>query len=181
MGGASAVGGAGGKSAGGNGGTGGAGAMTLTSSVITEGGMFPAQNTCATTANDSPDLTWTAGPSGTMSYAVVLFDTTMSIYHWAIWDIPASVTMLPAKLDDMAMPATPAGAKQNSFQGNTYQGPCPSGTDHVYRFTVYALPVATLSGVTTSSAPMQVSTAITNAKPLASAALSAHSSASRAN
>ncbi|HSU40005.1 MAG TPA: YbhB/YbcL family Raf kinase inhibitor-like protein, partial [Polyangiaceae bacterium] len=172
---------AGGRSAGGNGGTGGIGSMTLTSSVIMEGGMFPDQNTCASTADDSPDLTWTAGPNGTMSYAVVLFDTSNMMTHWVIWDIPPSVTALPAKLDDMAMPAMPAGAKQKSFQGNGYAGPCPSGKDHVYRFTVYALPVAMLSGVTTSSQPAQIGTAITNANPLASASLSAHSLASQAN
>jgi Raf kinase inhibitor-like YbhB/YbcL family protein len=155
--------------------------MTLTSSVITEGGMFPDENTCATTADDSPDLTWTAGPSGTMSYAVILLDTSISYVHWVIWDIPATVTSLPAALDDMAMPATPAGAKQKSFQGNGYAGPCPSGKDHVYKFTVYALPVATLSGAMTSSQTSAPSTAVMNANPLASASLSAHSSASQAN
>ena len=116
-----------------------------------------------------------------MSYAVILLDTSISYVHWVIWDIPATVTSLPAALDDMAMPATPAGAKQKSFQGNGYAGPCPSGKDHVYKFTVYALPVATLSGAMTSSQPSALSTAVMNANPLASASLSAHSSASQAN
>lgn len=167
----------GGKSAGGNGGTGGAGAMTLTSSVITEGGMFPDQSTCASTTESSPDLTWTAGPSGTMSYAVILFDTVNSLNHWVLWDIPSSVTTLPAMLDTAAMLAMPAGAKQRAVSGNGYYGPCPSGMDHLYRFTVYALPVATLSGAMTSSQTSALATAVMNANPLASASLSAHSSA----
>lgn len=170
----------GGRSAGGNGGTGGVGAMTLTSSVITEGGMFPDENTCAG-ANTSPDLTWSAGPSGTMSYAVILLDTSNSLNHWVLWDIPASVTALPAMLDKSAMLTMPAGAKQKAVSGTGYFGPCPSGMDHVYKFTVYALPVATLSGAMTSSQTSALATAVMNANPLASASLSAHSSASQAN
>jgi Raf kinase inhibitor-like YbhB/YbcL family protein len=171
----------GGRSAGGNGGTSGAGAMTLTSSVITEGGMVPAENTCASTAEVSPDLSWTAGPSGTMSYAVILFDTSNSLNHWVVWDIPASVTALPAMLDTSAMLTMPAGAKQKAVSGMGYFGPCPNGMDHVYKFTVYALPVATLSGAMTSSQTSALAMAVMNANPLASASLSAHSSAARAN
>ncbi|HEV8549642.1 MAG TPA: hypothetical protein VGQ57_11455, partial [Polyangiaceae bacterium] len=110
--------GAGGKAGGGAGGTSSTG-MTLTSSVLTEGGMFPDTITCAGT-NQSPDLTWTAGPSGTMSYAVVLLDTSNMLTHWAMWDIPSSVTMLPAALDTMANSTTVPGAKQKSFSGSGY-------------------------------------------------------------
>jgi len=150
--------------------------------VIMEGGMFPDQNTCAG-ANTSPDLTWSAGPSGTMSYAVILLDTSTAtpLNHWVIWDIPASVTALPAMLDTSATLTMPAGAKQKAFQGMGYTGPCPSGSDHLYRFTVYALPVATLSGAMTSSQTSALAMAVMSANPLASASLSAHSSASRAN
>lgn len=167
--------GVGGNAGGGSGGA--SGTMTLTSTAITEGGMFPDDNTCAGD-NTSPPLTWTAGPSGTMSYAVVLLDTSNMLNHWAMWDIPATVTMLPAALDSMAMSTAVPGAKQKSFQGNGYFGPCPSGMDHVYRFTVYALSTATLSGAMTSQMPNAIAMAIMNANPLASASLSAHSDAS---
>ena len=165
--------GAGGKGAGGSGGGGG---MTLTVTGITEGGMFPDQNTCATSANDSPALTWTAGPTGTMSYAMILLDTANSLNHWVMWDIPSSVLALPAALDDMAMSTDVSGAKQKAFQGNGYTGPCPSGADHVYKFTVYALPVATLTGAMTSQQTSALAMAVMNANPLASASVSAHSS-----
>jgi len=179
----SGLGGAVGAGSGGMGGSGagGSGGFTLTSSVITEGGMFPDMNTCASTSDSSPDLTWTTGPSGTSSYAIILLDTTNSLDHWVIWDIPASVTSLPAMLDSSATLTTPAGAMQKAIQGNGYYGPCPSGMDHVYKFTVYALPVATLSGATTSMQTSQLATAVMNANPLGSASLSAHSSATRAN
>ena len=170
-------GGMGGKAGGGMGGSS-SGAMTLTSTAIMEGGMFPAANTCTGNSHQSPDLTWTAGPSGTMSYAIILLDTSNMLNHWVLWDIPASVTSLPADLDGMAMPATPAGAKQKAIQGNGYFGPCPNGQDHVYKFTVYALPVATLSGAMTSEMTSALAMDVMNATPLASASLSAHSSAS---
>jgi Raf kinase inhibitor-like YbhB/YbcL family protein len=171
--------GAGGKGAAGGGGTGGTGSFTLTSSVITEGGMFPAQSTCASTSmpEASPDLTWTAGPSGTMSYAVILLDTNNSLNHWVVWDIPSTVTSLPGMLDTSAMLSMPAGAMQKAVSGMGYYGPCPSGMDHVYKFTVYALPVATLSGAMTSSQTSALAMSVMNANPLASASLSAHSSA----
>lgn len=173
--------GSGGQAGSAAGGSGGSGAFTLTSSAIMDGGMFPDMNTCASTSDSSPDLEWTAGPSGTMSYALILLDTTNSLNHWVIWDIPSAVTSLPAMLDSAAMLSMPAGAKQKAIQGNGYFGPCPSGSDHLYKFTVYALPVATLSGAMTSSQTSALAMAVMNANPLGSASLSAHSSASRAN
>lgn len=173
--------GSGGKAGNGAGGSGGSGGFTLTSKVLTDGGMFPDMNTCASTSDSSPDLSWTAGPSGTLSYALILLDTSNSLDHWVIWDIPSTVTSLPAMLDSAAMLAMPAGAKQKAIQGNGYFGPCPSGSDHLYKFTVYALPVATLSGATTSAMTSALAMAVMNANPLASASLSSHSSATRAN
>ena len=137
------------------------GGITLTSTALTEGGMFAAANTCAG-AQDSLPLQWTAGPTGTMSYAVVLTDMTNNLVHYAIWDIPAATMSLPAALVKQAMPPSPAGAKQVSFQNATkgYYGPCPGGSTHTYRFVVYALDVATLPTVTTTSTPAQVVTQI---------------------
>ena len=123
--------------------------ITLTSTQVTEGSPFPAGITCADSSMGSPDLTWTAGPSGTMSYAVTLTDLTNSYVHWAIWNIPPATTTLPAKLATTATLTTPAGGQQlNAFSGNGYYGPCPSGSLHYYQFRVYALGVATLPGTT---------------------------------
>ncbi len=62
--------------------------MTLTSTALAAGGVFSDTNTCAG-VNTSPPLTWTAGPTGTMSYAVVLTDTNNMAAHWVIWDLPS--------------------------------------------------------------------------------------------
>ena len=96
--------------------------------MLASGATFAAANTCAG-ADTSIDLTWTEGPAGTMSYAIVLTDMTNMYVHWAIWDIPMATRSLPAALPNPYMLTAPAGAKQASFGGNSdhgYQGPCPS-------------------------------------------------------
>jgi len=119
--------------------------------------MFPSTITCADAGMGSPELEWTPGPSGTMSYAVTLTDLTNGFIHWAIWNIPvpnggSTKVTLPANLATTAMLTTPMGAMQtNRFSGKGYYGPCPGGTSHTYQFQVYAIPAASLTGTTTST------------------------------
>ncbi len=113
-----------------------------------------------------------------MSYALVLQDTNNMLNHWVLWDVPAATTSLPEALATTAMLTMPAGAKQKAFSGMGYMGPCPSGMTHTYTFTLYALNVATLTGVTTSSTTDALVTAIKAAK-VASASLSATSNATK--
>jgi Raf kinase inhibitor-like YbhB/YbcL family protein len=158
---ASGAGGRGGNAGGGGrGGAGGSGAtLTLTSTAFTEGTMIPTISTCTGGSNMSPPLAWTAGPSGTMSYGIALFDTNNSLVHWALWDIPATTMSLAAALPTTQMLTNPAGAKQVNFQtGDGYLGPCPMGSMHTYAFELYALDVATLPNVSATSSPMQVRT-----------------------
>lgn len=112
-----------------------------------------------------------------MSYALVLQDTNNNLNHWVLYDIPPATTTLPESLATSATLTMPAGAKQKSFQGNGYLGPCPNGMTHTYTFTLYALSVATLPGVSASSSTMQLAAAI-QANDLSSTALSAMSNAS---
>jgi len=117
--------------------------------------VFPKDNigTSIGGSNKSPELDWTAGPSGTLSYAIVLQDLTNAtggkpFVHWAMWNIPGDTRMLPAGLETTAMPSVPAGSSQKSFQGNGYQGSGKCG--NVYEFVLYALTTATYSGATNS-------------------------------
>ena len=134
--------------------------ITLTSPVLMEGGTFPANITCADPGMGSPELDWTAGPSGTKSYAVTMIDLTEGRIYWVIWDIPIpsenqAMITLPAHLDTVGTLTTPMGASQvNSVQGRGYYGPClADGSTHTYRFQVYAIPTASLAlpGTTTST------------------------------
>jgi Raf kinase inhibitor-like YbhB/YbcL family protein len=134
--------------------------IALTSTALTEGAAFAAANTCAG-VNTSPPLTWTAGPAGTMSYAVALIDVSINAVHWVIYDIPAVTMSLPAALPGDTTLTTPVSAKQihrAAFfgAGGAYRGPCPSGATHTYRFEVSALGTTTLAGVTGASTSDEV-------------------------
>ena len=96
-------------------------------------------------ANHSPELDWTAGPTGTLSYAVVLYDENNMYTHWAIWNIPSTRNQLPALLPAGSDPAGIAGARQVSFDGtkDAYAG--PGAASHVYQFKLYALKVASVT------------------------------------
>ena len=135
-------------------GTGGVAAFSLTSTGFSEGAEIPVKYTCdGVPKAGSPDLTWTAGPPGALSYAVVFTDKFNSLTHWVIWDIPAAITSLPAGVENKANPAIPAGSKQaTSYQAQTYGylGPCPD-KKHTYEFAVFAVDVAMLPSVTTAT------------------------------
>jgi Raf kinase inhibitor-like YbhB/YbcL family protein len=125
--------------------------MTLTSPTITEGGKIPLMHVCANRGgqNQSPQLVFNNIPAGTASFAVVLTDMSNQLVHCAIYDVPGTLTGLPANVDKVAMPTAVPGAKQTpSYNAGVigYNGPCP-GTKHTYQFKVYALSAATLSGI----------------------------------
>ena len=113
-----------------------------------------------------------------MSYALVMTDKDApggAFNHWVVWDIPSSTTMLAASLGTTAMLTMPTGAKQVAGQGMGYLAPCPpSNATHTYVFTLYALDVATLPGVTTSTSTANLVTAI-QMHDIASATFSAPS------
>ena len=93
----------------------------------------------------SPDLTWSGAPEGTKSYAVTMYDpdapTMSGFWHWAVANIPASVTTLPAGVGS----DLPAGAVQlpNDARLPQYIGAAPPAGHgpHRYFITVHALDV----------------------------------------
>ena len=155
------------------------GVFSLTSPVLAEGMRFANEYTCVGGIDVSPELAWTPGPAGTLSYAIVLTDVTFNNFvHWVIWDIPANTIplSLPRAVPRSANLSSPVGAKQCTSYTSPptfgYRGPCTPVNDgvHNYRFTVYALDVATLPGVTTNTARTAVRTQVL-AHDLASASL----------
>jgi Raf kinase inhibitor-like YbhB/YbcL family protein len=100
----------------------------------------------------SPALDWRNAPLGTRSYVLLMHDPDApkaeGFWHWIVYDIPASVTSLPAGAGDVRKKLMPAGAVQarSDFGTPGYGGPCPPpGNPHRYFIRLYAMPVAKLN------------------------------------
>ncbi len=100
----------------------------------------------------SPTLSWSGAPPQTKSFVVTVFDpdapTGSGYWHWAVHDIPSSVTALPADAGDPDAGLLPKGAitianesRAERFEG---AGPPPGDGDHRYVFTVSALDIERL-------------------------------------
>ncbi len=124
----------------------------LKSSEMLEGRPLPASVYDAPSGgeNRSPQLSWSGAPNGTRSYAVTCYDpdapTGAGFWHWAVANIPASVTSLESGAGDPHRGLLPVGAitLPNETRVPTFIGAGPpEGTGvHHYWFTVYALDVA---------------------------------------
>jgi para-nitrobenzyl esterase len=116
--------------------------LKVSSPAFANGGDIPFENT-QYRGNVFPGLSWSKGPRGTKSYVVIMQDVDVRfrgapLLHWTMYDIPASLTALPA-----GMTTPPQGA---SFGPNVrgpahaYMGPhTPPGPKHHYDFQVFAL------------------------------------------
>ena len=99
--------------------------------------------------NQSPALKWTAGPKGTKSYAITVYDpdapTGSGWWHWVVYNITANVTELAAGAGDSTGQGLPSGAIQGrtDYGSHAFGGACPPQGDkpHRYIFTVYALKI----------------------------------------
>ncbi len=181
-------------------GQGGAAAFMVTSPTLPSGSMFPVDATCETTRASSqmPALTWTGVPAGTMSFAMVFVDTTLTGmtppnvngFHSAMWDIPASVRMLPQGLPAGSPPAGVAGLEtvkqKKAPSGMAWLGPCPNfpsttrtKTD-MYNFQLYALAQTSLPANTATMTIQQIQALIEALPPLAKTVLAGTSNAAAA-
>jgi Raf kinase inhibitor-like YbhB/YbcL family protein len=99
--------------------------------------------------NISPQLSWGNAPEATKSFAVTVYDpdapTGSGWWHWVVFNIPKSVSGLPAGASGKVTgkDAMPAGAVESytSYNSKGFGGACPPPGDkpHRYIFTVYAL------------------------------------------
>lgn len=116
--------------------------LVVLSPAFHDGADIPFENT-QYKGNVFPGLSWTAGPSGTRSYVVIMQDADAMvrgapILHWTMVNIPAGTHELGA-----AMTTPPAGAENGpNIRGaaQPYMGPrTPAGPKHRYHLQVFAL------------------------------------------
>lgn len=115
--------------------------LTVESTAFSQDGTIPSVYTCDG-KNVSPPLTWSKGPSGTKSYALISDDPDAPAgtwVHWVVYNIPANVTAFPENLPKTETLDNGALQGRNDFRRNYYGGPCPPGGTHRYYFKVYAL------------------------------------------
>lgn len=116
--------------------------LTVTTPAFQAGADIPFENT-QYRGNTFPGLSWTAGPAGTKSYAVIMQDgdalrAGAPILHWTMANIPANITKL-----DPGMTTPPAGSSYGpNIRGpnQAYMGPrTPAGPKHRYHLQIFAL------------------------------------------
>jgi Raf kinase inhibitor-like YbhB/YbcL family protein len=130
--------------------------FTVTSSDISDGKTLPTPHVSgifgAGGEDRSPQLSWSGFPEGTKSFAITVYDpdapTLSGFWHWAVFNIPASVTELPAGSGSPDSDALPSGVVtlRNDAGLTQYLGAAPPeghGTHH-YQFVVHALDVESL-------------------------------------
>jgi hypothetical protein len=111
----------------------------------------------------SPQLSWTGFPESTRSFVITMFDADAPVpagfWHWALADIPASVTELSTGAGAPGGAALPAGAFHvaNDARLEFYAGamPPPGTGKHRYFIAINALDVESVRdlGVSEQSTP----------------------------
>lgn len=115
--------------------------LTVTSTAFAEGESIPAEYTCLG-QDTSPPLQWSGIPATAASLALIVDDPDApggTWVHWVYYNLPPTVTGLPAKVDKVKNP--PPGGVQGitDFRKIGYGGPCPPRGRHRYYFKLYAL------------------------------------------
>ncbi|GAA2313833.1 YbhB/YbcL family Raf kinase inhibitor-like protein [Nonomuraea roseoviolacea subsp. roseoviolacea] len=145
--------------------------FTLTSTRLADGAPWPAEQMSASLPGGkdiSPQLSWNGAPEGTKSYAVTVYDpdapTGSGFWHWAVADIPATVTELPEGAGDDTGTGLPDGAYQlpNDAGVARYLGAAPPAGHgpHRYFVVVHALDTEAI-GVPASATPAYLGFTIT--------------------
>ena len=120
--------------------------MRLTSTAFTHESSIPTRFTCDG-EDVSPALSWSDGPGGVQTFALIMDDPDAppgTWVHWVAWNVEGSASGLPEGVPKEE--SLDGGASQgacwgvDSFDRVGYHGPCPPpGSPHRYYFKLYAL------------------------------------------
>jgi phosphatidylethanolamine-binding protein (PEBP) family uncharacterized protein len=115
--------------------------MEVSSTAFPDHGVLPDVYTCYGEHDhrpESPPISWSGeNPRITKSFVVIFDDSGAPItprVYWIVYDIAAGTADIQAGL-------LPPGARQarNTAGNPAYDPPCPVGSSHSYRISVYAL------------------------------------------
>ncbi|MER5753428.1 YbhB/YbcL family Raf kinase inhibitor-like protein [Streptomyces sp. NPDC002088] len=142
-----------------------AASFTVTSTTLTDGAALSPEQFSGIFGvpggkDVSPQLSWSGAPEGTKSYAVTVYDadapTGSGFWHWAVADIPATVTELPEGAGDDTGSGLPEGAFQlpNDARAARFIGAAPPAGHGLHRYfiVVHALDVESI-GVAADATP----------------------------
>lgn len=130
--------------------------IIVTSDDFTEGQTLPLPQASAIFGaggqDVSPQLSWSGFPAETKSFVVTCYDpdapTAAGFWHWAVADIPASVTSLPTGAGSPGAESMPDQAVTLRNDAGLAQfvgaGPPPGHGPHRYFFVVHAVDVESL-------------------------------------
>lgn len=130
--------------------------FTLSSESFKDGDVLPTAQASgvmgAGGSDESPQLSWSDYPADTKSFAVTVYDpdapTASGFWHWAVFNLPASTTSLPAGAGTPQSQALPLGAVtlKNDAGMPGYVGAAPPAGhgSHRYMVVVHALDVEAL-------------------------------------
>jgi Raf kinase inhibitor-like YbhB/YbcL family protein len=115
------------------------GTLTVTSKSFPSNAPIPIDFTCDG-ADKSPQLTWSAPPDGTKTFAVLVEDPDApgaTFTHWIAYNVPGDARALSEAVD---LGQIGAATGTNDFKRTGWAGPCPPKMEiHHYYFRVYAL------------------------------------------
>jgi len=107
--------------------------MQITSPAFRHNELIPSKYTCEG-ANINPPLEIEGIPENTVSLALIIDDPDApgrTWDHWIVWNIEPT-----NKIEENSVPGIQG---RNSWDKNTYGGPCPPSGTHRYFFKLYAL------------------------------------------
>lgn len=123
--------------------------FTVTSIDFENGGTFKPEQMGG--EDVSPQLAWEGFPPKTKSFAITCFDpdapTAAGFWHWAVFNIPASVNELPSGAGDETLGGIEGVTTLQGDSGKRgYYGPNPPAghAPHRYLFAVHALDIEKL-------------------------------------
>ncbi|HXN33655.1 MAG TPA: YbhB/YbcL family Raf kinase inhibitor-like protein [Polyangiaceae bacterium] len=118
------------------------GSLAVTSRSFPPSRAIPVDYTCDG-ADKSPQLTWSAPPAGTQTFAILAEDPDApggTFTHWIAYNVRGDARELPETADPSTLGGT---VGNNDFNRPGYAGPCPpKGELHRYYFHVLALNAA---------------------------------------